>query len=285
MSKSKAYLNGEFFELEEAKVDALDRGFIFGDGLYEVVGVFGGKVYQLDEHLERYWNGANEMLFENMPTPDHIKQAAKELLNKVEIGEGIIYLQVTRGTAPRTHHFPKSQAPNLFMFAKEASFPDSEKRNNGVKTIMVPDERWNRCHIKSINLLPNIFYKEKAKKAGAYEAIQVHRLGVTEGTSTNIFGVKDGIVYTAPTGPRILRGITRVTIFELAEELGIEIAEKFMSISELLNCDEVFLTSTTNKVVPINQIDNVSFSVPEYKVTFELQKALDQHILEHRVEL
>ncbi len=282
MTKSLAYMNGEFVNLEDAKVDALDRGFIFGDGLYEVIAIIGGKMYQMDEHLQRYWNGAQEMLIENAPKPDELKQAARELLQKCKIGDGIIYLEVTRGTAPRTHHFPTTAQPNVFMFAKEVNFPDNEKRNNGVSAILVPDERWDRCHVKSINLLPNCFYKEKAKRAGVYEAIQVHRLGVTEGTSTNLYGVKDGIVYTAPAGPRILKGITRDTVLKLAKEQGIEVVEKFMTTSELFSCDEVFITSTTNKVVPLKQIDQVTYPVSEYRVTFTLQEELDKHILENR---
>ncbi|ACB84225.1 aminotransferase class IV [Natranaerobius thermophilus] len=282
MSQALAYVNGDFVELEKAKIDALDRGFIFGDGLYEVVAIFGGKMYQLDEHLQRYWDGAQEMMFENTPRPEDLKKAARELLQKTGIGEGIIYLEVTRGTAPRSHRFPQEPEPNVFMFAKEAQFPDGEKRTKGVKTILVPDERWNRCHVKSINLLPNCFYKEKAKRAGAYEAIQVHRLGITEGTSTNIYGVKDGVIYTAPAGPRILKGITRTTVLELAEQQGIEVVEKFMTTGELLSCDEVFLTSTTNKVLPINQVDQVTFPVDQYRVTFTLQEELEKHIIENR---
>ncbi|WP_158212301.1 aminotransferase class IV [Natranaerobius trueperi] len=280
--KPLAYVNGEFEDLENAKVDALDRGFIYGDGLYEVVAIYGGKLYQIDEHLERYKNGAEEMLFENYPAPEEIKKISHELLEKSGIKEGIIYLEVTRGTAPRKHSFPEPQKPNLFMFAKEAPRPDAEFKNNGIKTILVPDERWNRCNVKSINLLPNCFYKEKANREGAYEAIQVHRLGVTEGTSTNVFGVKDGVVYTAPTGQRILPGITRDTILKLADRIGIKVVEKFLSPEELYNCDEVFISSTTIKILPVKQIDQVTFPVSDYKTTFVLQEELEKYTLENR---
>lgn len=282
LTKSLAYLNGEFMNAEDAKVDALDRGFIFGDGLYEVAAIFGGKLYQLDEHLERYWNGAQEMLIENAPRPEELKKAAKELQQKCPVGDGIIYLEVTRGSAPRSHQFPKDPQPTVFMFIKEFNFPDSEKRNNGISVMLVPDERWNRCHVKSVNLLPNCFYKEKAKRAGVYEAVQVHQLGVTEGTSTNVYGVKDGVIYTAPATNRILKGITRDTVLELAEEQGIQVEEKFMTTSELCNCDEVFITSTTNKLLPVKQVDQVSYPVSEYRVTFTLMEELDRHILENR---
>ncbi len=281
MTQSLAYINNEIVKLEEAKIEALDRGFVFGDGLYEIVAVFVGKFYQLDEHLQRYWNGAQEIMIENAPQPQELKEKAKELLHKSNMKKGIIYFQVTRGAAPRTHHFPAASQPTVFMFAKEASFPDSEKRNKGVKTIIVPDERWKRCHIKSINLLPNCFYKEKARRAGAFEAIQEHDLGITEGTSTNLLAVKDGVIITAPAGPQILNGITRRTVLSLAEEMGVKIEEKFLTREELLNCDEVFITSTINQILPINQIDNTTYPVNRFDLTFVLQKALEKHIKEY----
>jgi len=276
--KELAYINGDFMDLQKARIDALDRGFIFGDGLYEVVAVFEGKFYQMDEHLQRYQDGAREMLMENAPSPQELKEATRELKDKAELEKGIIYFQVTRGTAPRTHHFPSSSEPNVFMFVKEPPFPDAEKRKKGIKTIVVPDERWNRCHIKSINLLPNCFYKEKARQEGAFEAIQEHSVGITEGTSTNLFAVKDEVLLTAPSGNRILNGITRKTVLNLAEELGIQYEEKFMSKKELYCCDEVFLTSTINQVLPINQVDEITYPVDSFEITFKLQKALERHI-------
>lgn len=272
------YVNGEYVELFEAKVDALDRGYIFGDGIYEVIAIENGSLFQLEEHLERYEQGAKEMLFENYPSPAAIKNICLRLQEKNRIKKGIIYFQVTRGTSPRTHAFPKETSPNIFMFADKIDDPDEEKRTKGVKAILVPDERWDRCHVKSINLLPNCFYKEKAKRSGAFEAIQVCQYGVSEGTSTNVFGVKDNIIFTAPVGKKVLSGITRNTVLQLARENGLKVEEKFLSEEKLLDSDEIFITSTTIKLLPVKQINNVKFPVSRYEVTFLLQKKLSDFI-------
>jgi len=282
MPQEMAYVNGNLVELKDAHINALDRGFIYGDGLYEVVAVYNGKLYQMDEHLERFQEGATEMLFENHPTSEELKEIAEELVESSKIKDGIVYLQVTRGVAPRMHSFPENPSPGVFMFVKPFSFPDTDKKFQGVKAILVPDERWNRCHVKSVNLLPNCFYKEQAKRRGAYEAIQVHpEVGVTEGTSCNVFGVKDGVVYTAPLGNRILRGITRCTVVDLAHEKGMTVKEEFMSASQLYRCHEVFLTSTTSQLLPVRQVDRVEYPVSRYQFTFTLQGALQQHIIEN----
>ena len=285
LPQEPAYVNGELVDLKDARIEALDRGFIFGDGLYEVIPFFEGKFYLANEHLERYRQGAQEMLFENHPEPAELKEKAKQLLKKSGLKEGLAYLQVTRGAAPRIHHFPDNPRPNVFMFVQEFEFPGPEKMLHGVKTILVPDERWNRCNVKSVNLLPNCYYKEQARRQGAYEAVQVHpQVGVTEGTSSNVFGVKDGVIYTAPLGQRILRGITRDTVVELAEEEGLKLKERFMTTHDLYQCDELFLTSSACYALPINQVDQVEYSVSRYNITFQLQEALKRHIAENLEE-
>ncbi|UMZ73674.1 aminotransferase class IV [Natranaerofaba carboxydovora] len=273
-----AYINGNYVDLSKAKVDALDRGHIYGDGLYEVIAIENGQLYQIDEHLERYEQGAKEMLYENHPSSSNLKEISQNLIDKSKINKGMIYLQVTRGTAPRAHAFPKPQKPNVFLFVKELADPNDTQKQDGVKTTLVPDERWNRCHVKSINLLPNCFYKEKARQEGYFEAIQVDNSKITEGTSTNVFGIKDGIIYTAPYGSKVLRGITRETILKLAKQENITVKENFITVENFLNCDEVFITSTTIKLLPVKQVDEVSFSVNEYETTFLLQEKLEEYI-------
>ncbi len=274
---SLAYVNGEYVEASEAKIDALDRGHIFGDGLYEVISFKNGKLYQVDEHLERYRQGAKEMLFENHPTPWQLKEICQNLLDKSDIEKGIIYLQVTRGTAPRTHAFPKPADPNLFMFIQHMDDPEEEIKKNGISVTLVPDERWDRCYVKSLNLLPNCFYKEKARREGFFEAIQVSESKVTEGTSSNVFRIKDGVICTAPTGSRVLSGITRNTVVKLAIEEGIKVVEKFITVEELFDSDELFITSTVINVLPVKQVDTEKFPVSNYKTTFLLQQKLDEH--------
>ena len=279
---SIAYINGEYYNLEDAKVSTFDRGFLFGDGVYEVIYIKNGGIYQFDEHLDRYFDSAKGLMLESYPGYDELKELSEELMNKSDINEGLIYFQVTRGTAPRQHDFPKNADPTIFAYIIPTYVePEEEerRRTKGVKTILVPDERWDRCYIKTINLIPNCIYKEKAKQEGAFEAIQVHETaGVTEGTSTSIFGIKDGILYTAPEGKRVLPGVTRKTVLMLAREVGIPYDEVFLTKEELLNCDEVFLSSTSCRVMPINQIDMMSFEVSKYEITFILQEKLDEYI-------
>jgi len=282
MVQELAYINGKMVKLNEAKVDALDRGFIFGDGLYEVIAFYQGIPYQMEQHLERYLEGASEILLENHPSAGELKEIADRLLQKSSVKDGIIYLQVTRGAAPRAHQFPENPVPGVFMFVQEYRFRNLAEKTRGVKTILVPDERWGRCNIKSTNLLPNCIYKDQARRRGAFEAIQVHpEVGVTEGTSSNVFGIKEGAIITAPTGLKILPGITRSTVLELAREKGFIIREKFLTTDELLECDEVFLTSSTNQLLPVSQIDQVNYPVSRYSNSFTLQEALQQHILEY----
>ncbi len=279
---SIAYINGEYHDLKKATVSALDRGFLFGDGIYEVILITNGKLYQFDEHVERYIDSVEGLMLDKYPNYKELRQISEELMERSQIKEGLIYLQVTRGSAPRQHNFPTDTEPTVFLYINRLDKDPEmeEKRSNGVKTILVPDERWDRCYIKTINLIPNCLNKEKAKKAGAFEAIQVHdEVGVTEGTSTSIFGIKDGVLYTAPEGKRVLPGVTRKTVLLLAEEAKIPYKEVYLSQKELLECDEVFLSSTNNKVLPINKIDTKVFEVSSYELTFKLQEKLDEYIL------
>lgn len=274
-----AYINGTFCSLEKAKVPALDRGFLFGDGVYEVICCYEGKPYQMKEHLQRYQRGVKELALWNAPSVEELQNLCSELLLKSGMQNGIIYLQVTRGAALRQHNFPAQINPTVFLYTAPPPFLSQEDKLFGVKTILVPDLRWNRCDIKTINLLPNCLAKEAAFKVGTYEAILFHHsLGITEGSSTSFFAVKGKTLWTAPNGPNILPGITRGTVINIAHDLGIRVIEEFLAPEHLSNFDEAFLTGTSINVVPIRQIDEIVFPVERYKLTRLLQNELELYI-------
>ncbi|NLC12377.1 MAG: D-amino acid aminotransferase [Firmicutes bacterium] len=276
-----AYVNGEYCQPEEAVVPALDRGFIFGDGVYEVISCINGKLFLLEEHLERYTNGVKEIMIENAPSAAELAELCREIVARDGLKNGYVYVQVTRGAAPRVHHFPSAIKPTVFLFTAPAHPPSQEQKKNGVFTIMVPDERWDRCNVKSVNLLPNCLAKEKAKRAGAYEAIMVRKdVGVTEGSSSSVFAVIGETLYTSPNGPRILPGVTRNTVVKLARQLGIKVKEIFLSPEDFLKANEVFLTGTSFNVLPVKQIDQTRFPVENYRITFQLQDELERKIKE-----
>ena len=251
-----AYVDGEFMELSEARVSVEDRGFQFGDGVYEVVRCYRGTPFALEEHLGRLERSAAGI---ELPLPEDARrlgELAVEALHRSGISESVLYMQVTRGWAPRNHAFPETVKPTLVITVRPAKPAPPDRTVLGVPVITVPDERWLRCDIKSTDLLPNVIAKEKARRAGALEAIMIRDGAyVTEGASTNVFAVKDGTIHTAPEGPRILSGITRSIVLRLAREKGMSIVEDFFTPGFLAGADEVFITSTTLEVVPCVKVD------------------------------
>lgn len=252
---SNVFLNGSYLSLEEAKVPLEDRGLLFGDGVYEVVRVYNNRPFLLLEHLHRLEKSAAHLLLNVPYTTGELEQIALKLLQKSEIQNGILYLQLTRGAAPRTHEFPQNASSTFFILAREKSF-DPRTQQAGVSTLIFPDDRWDNCHIKSLNLLPNVLAKEKAVRKGAYEAFFLRQgIGMTEGGSSNIFAVFEGQLVTAPEGNYILSGITRAQVLKLAQESEIPVVERYLQKSELLQAEEVFITSTTDEIAPVVEID------------------------------
>lgn len=239
----------------DAMMDIEDRAYQFGDGIYEVIGIYDGEPFMLDEHLERMVRSAGEIQL-NLPfTIPAFKQQLLDLVDKNGIHNGIIYLQVSRGIASREHYFPASDvSPVTIAYTREEE-PLTETENNGATAVLTEDIRWLRCDIKTLNLLPNVLAKQKAVENGAIEAILHRGNTVTEASASNVFIVKDGTVYTHPANNYILNGITRRKILELCRQTGMTVHEETYSVEELLGADEVFISATKLDIVPILKID------------------------------
>jgi D-alanine transaminase len=254
------YLNGQFVPREKAAIPVEDRGFIFGDGVYEVWRVVNGRLFETDRHLNRLAFGLRELRIEppDIARRDTLTHVAERLLadNELVDGEATLYLEVTRGVAPRTHQFPaRAPAPTVFVMANRFTPPDSV-RVRGASAITADDIRWLRCDIKTIQLLPNVFAKQAATERGAMEAIMIRDGVVTEGSHANVLGVVGGELRTHPLNNLILPGITRAVVLELARSLGLPVREAPLGRDELARLDECFLAGTTADVMPIVRIDD-----------------------------
>ena len=253
------YLNGQYLPLEDAKIPVLDRGFIFGDGVYEVWRVIEGKLFEHARHDRRLRRGIQALELD-VPAKDveALQGVAARLLeqNDVEHGEATFYLEVTRGAAyPRTHHYPpKGTKPTVFAYVSRFEVPHAA-RAAGVKAITQDDVRWLRCDIKTVQLLPNAMAKQHAHAAGAFEAIFVRDGVVTEGTHTSVLGVRNGELRTHPLSPLILPSVTREVILEVAREQGVPVREQAFTTAEMFELDELFISGTTTDVTPIVDVD------------------------------
>ncbi|MDQ0351753.1 D-alanine transaminase [Alkalibacillus filiformis] len=247
--------NNDFIERNEATIDMEDRGHQFGDGVYEVVRVYDGEAFLLQDHLDRLQYSLNEVEINYDVNQQGLSQLLQQLIEKNKINDGGIYLQITRGVAPRNHPYPEDTQPVLFAYPLQLSRP-LKAQAQGITTILQKDFRWLRCDIKSLNLLGNVMTKQKASNANAGEAIFYRDENhVTEGSSTNVFIVKDDKLYTHPADNLILNGITRRYIFHLANQLNIPYEEKVFSLTDLKEADEVFITSTSAEVTPVVEIE------------------------------
>jgi D-alanine transaminase len=272
------YLNAEYLPLDQAKVSVEDRGFLFADGVYEVVRYYGGRPFHLDAHLRRLQYSAAGARLPLAPAVANLPDIIERLLAENNLQDTNCYIQCTRGVArPRTHAFPAQAQPSLLVMPQPLYALPPNARTHGVKAITLADLRWGRCDIKSIMLLPNVMAKTQARDEGAFEAILVRDGIVTEGSSTNIFAVLDGTLVTHPSGPHILGGITRQVVLGLGADLGLTVCESPFTLEELYRAREVFLTSTTAEVLPITQIDDRSVAHGEPgPVTLRLYERLGQ---------
>jgi D-alanine transaminase len=274
---SIVYLNGEFLPRHEAKLSVDERGFFFGDGVYEVTRAVDGRLFESGRHLKRLARGLRELRLEPSISLGEIEAVSLELLRRNDItsGEGTVYLQITRGAAPRTHHFPPAGTPcTVFLSAQRFALP-SDKRATGVSVVTYPDIRWSRCDIKTVNLLAAVMAKQHAVDHGVFEAIFVRESAITEGSHTNVFGVIDGELRTYPASNLILPGITRDVVLEVARELDVPVNETPFHVHHLPQLQEAFLTGTTTDVMPIVSIDGtpVGDGRPG-KVSMQLYEAL-----------
>ncbi|MEW6662968.1 MAG: D-amino acid aminotransferase [Bacillota bacterium] len=251
------YLNGEIMDFASARVPVEDRGYQFGDGIYEVVRCYNGRPFALLPHLERLYKSAAAI---EIPMPHELPEMARlavKFLEQSEIKEAELYIQITRGVAPRRHQFPEEATPTVVMTVRPVRLRSPEVREKGAKVITLPEERWANCYIKTINLLPNIVAKEKAVRQGAFEALFVDQAKgiVIEGSSSNVFAVAGGVLWTPPADRRILSGITRSYAIAIAREEGYEVREEELPLTTLLQADEVFLTSTVTEMAPVIVVD------------------------------
>lgn len=250
------YFDGRYIAKSEVRVSPDDRGFLLGDGIYEVAAAYDGRFVALDRHLDRLKRSLVEARID-AGVADPLETVFHELLERngfAESGKSMVYLQVTRGVAPRTHAFPKSH-PRPTVYAYAAPFPDMGNLPGGVGAITRPDMRWSRCDIKTISLIANCMANQEAKENGAFEAILVRDGVALEGSHTSFFGVVRGELRTAPLSNLILPGITRELVIEAAERDGIEIRYEPLTEAELDIADELFITGTTTEVVPITTLN------------------------------
>ncbi|MCJ7842765.1 D-amino-acid transaminase [Lederbergia sp. NSJ-179] len=254
----KVLVNNQLMDRTEAIIDIEDRGYQFGDGVYEVIRVYDGAVFTADEHLDRFFQSANKIKIDVQFDQKQLLALIHQLIEENNVHDGSIYMQLTRGASPRNHIFPGSEIkPVLTAYTKEVARPEGNLET-GVKAMIADDIRWLRCDIKSLNLLPNVLAKQEATDHGCYEAI-LHRDGtVTEGSSSNAYIVKDGKVMTHPATNLILNGITRQVILKLCQAHQIPVAEEEFQIEDLKTADEIFISSTTSEIMPIVELDGQS---------------------------
>lgn len=274
-------LNEYFTERDQVKIDIEDRGYQFGDGVYEVIRVYNGVCFQMALHMKRLQQSAANIEL-TLPYPvESIHQNLVKLIQKNKIHNGTIYIQITRGAAPRTHHYPDQPSAVLVAYSTPSERP-FEKLNHGIHAILTEDIRWIRCDIKSLNLLGNVMAKQNAKKHGFDEAILHRGNFISEGSSTNVFIVKNNTLFTHPPNNLILNGITRMEVIRIAKESGYQVVQEAFSIKELLDADEVFVTSTTMEIAPVIKINQsiVGNGLPG-NITKKLQEAFEQFIIKH----
>jgi D-alanine transaminase len=250
------YVNGEYLPETEGKISIFDRGFLFADGVYEVSAVVNGKLVDYDAHMERLGRSLKELRMDWPCTRDELDRMHAEMIRRNDLKEGIIYMQVTRGAADRAFNFPKDKVkPTLIAFTQAMSLANNPNAVTGVKIITTPDLRWARRDIKTVMLLAPVLGKQEAYEKGCHEAWMVEHGHVTEGTSSNAYIVKDGKVITRGLSNEILAGCTRRALFRLAKEEGVEIIERKFTVEEAYAADEAFLTSASQFVMPIVEID------------------------------
>jgi D-alanine transaminase len=249
------FVNGRFSPLAEAVVSVEDRGFQFGDGVYEVIRTYRNQPFQLDAHLVRLEKSASALSLKLPVSRAECSTLVHEAVSRAGYKESKIYIQVTRGAAARDHQFPVDATPTFVLTVREMRAVPGVFRESGVEAITLEDMRWGRCDIKSVNLLGNVLARQQAKDAGVFEALFVREGGVLEGSVSNVFVVENGELITAAEGRYILSGITRSLVLDVAREAGIHVRERTPSRERLYAATEVFLSGTTIEILPVVRID------------------------------
>ena len=254
MSLRTCWINGSYVSEADAHVSIFDRSVLFGDGVYEVAAVFNGRLLDADRHLVRLERSMRAIALSSPAPIQELETVMQELATRNDIAEGLVYLQVTRGAAERDFAFPDNVPPTVFAFARPKKLSD-DPNQHGMRLHVVPDIRWHRCDIKSTAMLAQVLAKQAARQAGAFEAM-MHEDGlVTEGGSSNIWIVRDGIAYTRPLSNDILAGITRHVCLDVADEAQVQVVQRAFTVDQAISADECFITSATSFVLPVTHID------------------------------
>lgn len=255
MNDPLVYLNGEMTPLSEAKIPVLDRGFIFGDGVYEVIPIYGRRMFRSEQHMARLFRSLDKI---GIPNPHDLAgwmALIRQVVDASPDDDQMVYLQVTRGVARRAHAFPAEVTPTVFIMTNPLVLPSAEVRGKGVSCVTMDDKRWLHCEIKSVSLLGNVLAAQYAAENQVTEAIQFRDGMLTEGSSSNVWIVKDGVLAGPPKDNLILEGIRYGLIQELCEQLGIPMQVRRISREEVFGADEVMLSSATKEVLPVTRID------------------------------
>lgn len=271
------WFNGRFTTTDERVLGVEDRGFQFGDAVYEVFKFSGGRPVFLADHFRRMEGSLRELEIRNPWSEESFAAMTAELLERTAFAEGIVYVQISRGEAPRAHFWPDDVPPTALAYSRAFRFPDALKKERGARVVTTTDLRWHHCHVKSVNLLGNALAKKQAQRAGAEEAILIADGMVREGASTSFFAVKGRALITHPLDAHILPGVVRERVIGLALAAKIRVDERPLREAELFDLEEAFLTSTTQGVMPVTEIDGrVIAGGGRGAVTEELQRLFDQ---------
>jgi len=271
------YLNGRFLPLEDAKISVLDRGFIYGDGVYELIPVYHRQPYRLRQHLARLQRSLDGIRMVNPHTDTEWESIIRELVARTPFDDQGLYLQVTRGVAKRDHSFPLDVVPTVFMMSNPLSLPTAEQVERGVAVVTAIDERWLHCDLKTISLLGNVLARQRATDAGAAETVLFRNGFLTEASASNVLIVRDGVILAPPKDNQILPGITYDAALELARGGGLALEVRPISRDEALAADEMWLSSSTKEVLAVTSVDGKSFAGgspgPVFRKIYELFQA------------
>lgn len=252
------YLNGEFMPLSEAKISVLDRGFVFGDGVYELVPVYSRQAFRLDEHLRRLQASLDGIRLTNPHAAAGWRELIQQLIELQDCEDQSVYIQVTRGVAPRDHAFPLGVPPTVFITAQPLVTATPALKSTGVCAVTAADSRWAHCNIKAISLLANVLLRQQAIDANCAETVLLRDGFLTEGAASNIFVVRNGVLLAPPPSSQMLAGITYEVVLELAVSHGIPHTVRAISEAELRSADELWMTSSTKEIMPIVKLDGVA---------------------------
>lgn len=274
------YLNGEFTTLPHARISVMDRGFIFGDGIYEVIPVYGGRLFRFDEHMARLTRSLKEMRIDAPMTPAQWRELALELVRRHAQPDQLVYLQVTRGVAMRDHVMPQGVPPTVFAMTNTMKPPSARDREQGVACVSADDFRWKKAHIKATSLLGAVFSRQISADAGAVETVMFRDGFLSEAAASNVWVVKGGRLYGAPKDNLVLEGIRYGLLDELCRDAGIPFELRRISRDEVLTADELLLSSATKEVLPITMLDGrlvgQGHPGPVYRALFEAYQRAKQ---------